>query len=93
MLKNPTVKNALMEARKDPITKLSHNIHSAMQEASDAMDFAKETENANAYVKAVELRAKLNGLLTEKLDVRALAGFSVNILGVNRGSDEPTDKD
>jgi hypothetical protein len=37
-----------------------------MKEAGQAMEFAKETGNANAYVKAVELRAKLNGLLIDK---------------------------
>ena len=40
-----------------------------MSEAKDTMQFARETENANAYCKAVELRAKLSGLLIDRVEV------------------------
>ena len=41
----------------------------AMGEAKDAMDFAYKTDNASAYVKAVELRSKLSGLLIDRVEV------------------------
>lgn len=47
-----------------------------MDEALKAMDFAFETKNANAVVKACELRAKLSGLLIERVEV-----FSADLRG------------
>lgn len=58
-----------------------HNLEKAMAEAEEAMRFAKETENANAYVKAVEHRAKLNGLLVDRQEVKQV-GFTIQIAGI-----------
>jgi hypothetical protein len=77
----PQVQEALAEARKEVISRGIYNLEKAMQEAEAAIEFAERTRNANAYVKAVELRSKLNGLLVEKVDVRA-SGFSLNIVGI-----------
>lgn len=59
-----------------------YGLKQAMQECQDAIDFARQTENANAYVKGVELKTKLNGLLIEKHDHRMAANFSIQIEGV-----------
>ena len=83
---SPAVMNALEIARKEVAEKSKYNLEKAMNEAQEAIDFAKQTENANAYVKAVELRSKLNGLLIEKHDVRTV-GFSINILGVSNSNE------
>lgn len=79
LMQIPAVKAAIDEARKGWAEKAGYNLEAAMQEAQDAILFAELTENANAYVKAVELRSKLNGLLVEKIDVRQ-SGFQINIL-------------
>lgn len=75
------VKEVIEEARKAVVEKGTYNLEKAMSEADDAIQFAQKTNNANAYVKAVELKAKLNGLLIEKHDVR-LSGFAINISGL-----------
>lgn len=55
-----------------------YNLKIAMKEAEEAIEFARQTKNANAYVKAVELRSKLNGLLIERVEQRT-SGFQVLI--------------
>lgn len=57
-------------------------IEKAMSEAYDAAEFARKTGNANALVKAIELRSKLQGLLVEKHEVKQV-GFQIQIRGVN----------
>lgn len=76
----PAVIDAIDKARKAVQAKAQYNLQSAMDEAQEAIVFARETENANAYVKAVELRSKLNGLLVEKVDVRQ-SGLNIIIEG------------
>jgi phage terminase small subunit len=83
-LKEFEVQKALEEIRKEVMTKIGYGLQEAMQEAQDAIDFARDTDNANAYVKAVELRAKLNNLLVDKIDLSASVGFSINIVGIRR---------
>jgi phage terminase small subunit len=40
-----------------------------MAELDEALQFARDTKQANAFVKAVELRARLANLLREKVDI------------------------
>lgn len=80
--RNRNVREALKGVITKAQKKSGYNLEQAMQEAEDAIAFAKKTDNANAYVKAVELRSKLNGLLVEKYDVRQ-SGFSVVITGLS----------
>lgn len=56
------VSNALAEAAE-------YNGERCMAELDKAIAFAVETKQPNAYVKAIELRARLAGLLRDKLDV------------------------
>lgn len=79
---NEAVKEAIAAARNTLIAEGTYNLKTAMKEAEDAMQFAKDTDNANAYTKAVELRAKLNGLLIEK-HAHTMVGFSVNVGGID----------
>lgn len=81
-LKKPSVQEIIEKEAKELQKKTQHTILDAMKEAEEAMAFAKETENANAYVKAVELRAKLNGLLIEKHS-HQMAGFVVSVGGID----------
>ena len=56
------VSNALAEATE-------YNGERAMREADEAIVFAKQHKQASAVVKALELKARLAGLLRDKLDV------------------------
>jgi phage terminase small subunit len=78
LLQLPEIQAAIDETRKKIQAKAGYNLERAMTEAEEAIEFARQTDNANAYVKAVELRSKLNGLLVEKVDVRQ-SGFVLNI--------------
>lgn len=82
VLNRPQVQAELKKIRNEVQAETKHGLVQAMKEAQDAMAYAKKTENANAYVKAVELRAKLNGLLTENINLRH-AGFSVVVGGID----------
>lgn len=62
----------------------------AMDEALEAMDFAKMTKNAGAYVKAVEHRAKLSGLLIDRVDMSQNVNFRIVIGGIDDGPREVT---
>jgi hypothetical protein len=72
----PEVRAAL-EAGWEAIRKDSvYTATKAMQECEEAMAFAKATKNAMALIRAIEIRAKLSGLLhdvlrIEHVDVRA----------------------
>jgi len=81
----PAVAAALADARNQVAIKGEYNLAAAMKEAEDAMVFARAANQANAYVKAVELRAKLQGLLIERVDQRQVGGFQIRILGVDDG--------
>jgi hypothetical protein len=76
------VKAELEKAREKVRKKVGYTLESGMREAEAAKQFAIKKGNANAYVKAVELKLKLNGLLIEKHDHRMVANFSISVQGV-----------
>lgn len=82
LMKMPAIKEAIARERQRTLDKGGYNIERAMKEADDAIQFSRDTDNANAYVKAVELKAKLNGLLIEKHDIRTAGAFSIVINGL-----------
>ena len=67
--RNPIVQQYLNGIQNAARVKAGYTVAIAMEEAKDSMRFAHETKNANAYCKAVELRAKLSGLLIERVEV------------------------
>ena len=67
--RNPMVVEYLAEVKRNVQVQAAYIVTTAMDEAKEGMIFAKETENAAAYVKAVELRAKLSGLLIDRVEV------------------------
>lgn len=79
-LRRPIVKAAI-DASHQEIAKAGEvTAVSMLQEASDAADFAKAKGNPMAYVKAVELRAKLSGLLIDRVDQRSVGNLTVEIV-------------
>lgn len=85
ILNRAPVKKLLAETRAAVAEKTKYDAEAAMKEADEAIKFAKETENANAYVKAVELKAKLQGLLVEKVSHLNAPAFSIiRVEGIRR---------
>lgn len=82
MLKRPEVIAKVAAFRKKTEEKALYNYGSAMEEAQRAMDFALQTDNASAFVKGVELRAKLTGLLIDRVDAR-VGHFQISIGGID----------
>jgi hypothetical protein len=68
----PAVQAAIAAARAECRAAAVYDLTTAMQESLEVIDFAKQNKNAMAYFKAVEHRAKLSGLLIERVDVRAV---------------------
>lgn len=69
---------ARVESLRKPVAeKVQYGLEQAMLEAKEAFDIAKEKENGGAMVAAATLRAKLNGLLIERMKVDATVKGSV----------------
>lgn len=77
------VMKAIDDARKSLIERTNYNADAAMVEIDDAIEFSKLQKNANALVKAVELKTKLCGLLIDRHDVRQFSAFQINISGID----------
>ena len=76
LAKNPAVQRYLSALQNRVCAIVAYKVADAMQEAADTMQFAKEKGNPMAYCKAVELRAKLSGLLIDRVEV-----FSADLKG------------
>lgn len=81
-VKIPAIAEELQRLRDELRKKSGYTVQLAMDECHAAMEFAQETKNANALVKAIELKTRLNGLLVEKHDHRMIANFSIEIENV-----------
>jgi phage terminase small subunit len=69
LMANGEVSGRVKELRAPVIAKLQYGLEDAMTEAEEAFKVAKLKENGGAMVAAVQLRAKLNGLLVERRGV------------------------
>ena len=68
-LKHPLVQQYLQSIRAESRAIATYDLVMAMEEAAFARSFAIEHENPMAVVKATELRAKLSGLLIDRVEV------------------------
>ena len=69
LLRRADVKAAIDAARTTLAECSLYDVQRAMAEALAGIRFAMETKNANALVKGIELRARLSGLLIERIEV------------------------
>jgi len=89
--KNPAVREHISAIQRLAQVKTAYTVEMSMQEAFDTMEFAREKGNPMAYCKAVELRAKLSGLLIERVEVftadlrSALLAASKRVVEVSPG--------
>jgi phage terminase small subunit len=84
---NKTVMAAIAEAQEQVRREANFSAEKAMDELNQAMQFARETKNATALARCIELRAKLAGLLDTKDKGGPTAAFQININGIE--SPEP----
>ena len=82
IMESPAVKAAIDEHRRAVIESKKYGYDKAMDECDKGIQFAIETENANAYSKLVELKAKLSGLLIERHEVKQVP-FVIEISGID----------
>ncbi|HEV2622915.1 MAG TPA: terminase small subunit [Frateuria sp.] len=66
---NPAVKAEIERVQHQLAEAAEYNGAKCMAECDAAIRFAEKTNNANALARLIELKAKLTGLLREKLDV------------------------
>jgi hypothetical protein len=72
LLKHPGIAQAIAAIRAEGRTLVAYDLAAAMREAESAATFARMNKNSMALVKACELRAKLSGLLIERIETVAI---------------------
>lgn len=70
LMANGVVAGRVDSIRAPVVAKLQYGLEQAMLEAEDALTVARNKENGGAMVAAVTLRAKLQGLLIERKEVK-----------------------
>jgi hypothetical protein len=70
LYKKESVQKALESARQELKTQTSYGIQECIREIDETIAYAKLHKNSMAMAKLIELKAKLMGLLVDKLDVR-----------------------
>lgn len=95
--KKPAVSKAIESIRAEGRTMAVYGLVEAMKEADDAAAFARQHKNPMALVKATELRAKLSGLLVDRVEVvevdlrGALDRAQVRVINATQLSGPPCD--
>lgn len=79
----PAVAAAMAEVRRALAATASYGFMEFMAEMDKAMVFAQRTNNATALVRAIELRGKATGSLSDRPVGAASTGFTLNIVGVD----------
>ena len=69
LMQHPGIAKELSRVQKEARTALSYDVQTSMLECAEVIAFAKAKGNAMAFCKAVELRARLSGLLIDKVEV------------------------
>lgn len=80
LMKEEAVRDALNAIRQDWATDAKYDLGAAMREIDDGIKFSRETKNATAMVKAIELRAKMSGLLNDAA-IQINIGQTVDVAG------------
>lgn len=83
ILNHPAVAAYLKMRQEELAEEAKYDAIRAMNEAAEAIRFARKTKNASAMVKAVELRSRLTGLLIDRTDIRQVGSFTINVKGID----------
>lgn len=81
VMKVKSVQDEIARRRKYLEQTTHYRMKEFMAETMEAMDFARRTDNATAFVRAVELRGKAHGHMVEKHE-HSVSGFNLNIGGI-----------
>lgn len=81
--RDPWVMAAIRAARTEVATEVKYDLTASFKDFQEAAEFAKQTENATALVRAREMQSKLFGHLVDRQDVRNLSALSINITGID----------
>lgn len=83
LMHNPKIRAEIAKTREKIREVTLYDAQAAVTELDDAIKFARESDNATAVMRGIELKAKLHGLLVDKVDQRISGGgFSINISGI-----------
>lgn len=69
LLNRPEVAAAIKQGRVEAAKESKYELEELVAELNDVAQFARDTKNATAYARAVELKAKVLGLLVERSQV------------------------
>jgi hypothetical protein len=81
-LHKPEIAKALAEVKQALAANVAYDFNAFMAEMDRAIAFAHATRNATAMVRAVELKGKATGSLSDKPLGATGSGFTLNIIGV-----------
>jgi hypothetical protein len=70
LLRLPKVQAAIQAAHAMTAQGAAYDLQRGMAEAEAGIAFARETKNATAMIKGIELRLRLHGLLVDKSEIR-----------------------
>ena len=70
LMADAKVSQRVTSLRIPAVEAVRYGLKEAMDEAAEAMAFCRETRQSGAFVSAVQLRAKLCGLLIDKKEIR-----------------------
>lgn len=82
--KLPKVAAAIELGRGDIARNAQYDTNAAMKELDEAIAFAKSRDNAMAYAKCIELKAKLCGLMIDRLMVTETPSITGAIIDAKR---------
>lgn|SRR5262249_8746919 len=98
LLKKPEIAQAVADIQAQARQRVSYDLAQAMSECLDVIAFSKLHKNSMSYCKAVELRAKLSGLLVdriaiEKVDLKGALEEArsrvITMIATNKAAGEP----
>lgn len=80
LLKDERVKTAVAAARTAIAERTCYDADQAMAELQDGMQFAKQTNNATALARMIELRARITGVLIDRQEIDL--GANINLAAI-----------
>lgn len=94
LMRRPEITEAVRIVRAEMAKRAQYDMDKLVADLDEAADFAKQTENATALVRARELKGKALGLLVDRVDARVQQiPFRIEISGIDRAAPAITNED
>lgn len=78
LLKNPLMQDAIASARAEIAERGNFNLEVAMKRLDSAAEFSRETRNATALARCIELQLRLHGLLVDKAQLQVVDRLDIS---------------